>query len=146
MTAPSIGAKGILVTAGIVVDAATDPTDDWACFVGKLPDAPSKAVSISDTGGLPSDPKWLLDFPTISILLRSSDYLTGWNKMRDIREALIGIPGITVVNGDTWRGLIAIGNMALIGYDPKDRPMFSANYRLFVEPAPATVENRQPLG
>lgn len=146
MTAPSIGAKGVLVNASpaIVVDAAVTPTANWACFIGKLPDTPSQCVSISDVGGLPSDPKWLLDYPTLAVLLRSSDYQSGWNKMKDIREALLGLTSSSI-GGDYWRGVVAIGNMAFIGNDAKDRPMFSANYRIYLEPAASTVENRQPL-
>lgn len=146
MTAPSIGVRGILTTSNppVLVDASLQPDADWACYVGKLPDAPTKCISISDTGGLPSEPKWLLDYPTVSVLLRSDAYDTGWSKMKDIREAILGLAPQSI-GGDFWSGVIAIGNMAFIGYDPKDRPMFSANFRLYVEPAASTVENRQPL-
>lgn len=147
MTAPSIGVKGLLVAASpaIVVDAAVNASSDWACFIGKMPDGPSKCVSITDSGGLPSDPKWLLDFPTVSMLVRSSDYLSGYNKMKDIREAVLGIHAPLTIGGDVWRGIVAIGNFAHIGYDPKDRALFSANYRLYVEPAASTTENRLPM-
>lgn len=144
MTAPSLGCKGILVNAStpIVVDAAVNPTADFACFIGKLPDGPSKCVSITDVGGLASEPKWLLDYPTVAVMVRSSDYLSGYNKMKDIREALLGLPSPQTIGGDTWMGCIAIGNMAFIGNDAKDRPIFSANFRLYIQPAASTVENR----
>jgi Bacteriophage minor capsid protein len=143
MTAPSIGCRAIITTCNppIAVDATYQPQADWACYVGKLPDGPSKCIAFTDTGGLPSEPRLLLDYPTVSVMVRSSDYVSGYNKIKDIREAILGAPE-QVQGGDQWMGIVAIGNMAFIGYDPKDRPMFSANFRLYVQPAASTVENR----
>lgn len=146
MTAPSIGCRSILTgsSPAVAIDASVNPTADWACFVGVMPDGPGKAICFTDVGGLASDPRWLLDQPTVAVMVRSNDYVSGWNKMKDIREALIGLAPQTI-GGDKWNGVMAIGNFAYIGVDAKSRPMFSANFRLIVLPAASTVENRSPL-
>ena len=142
MTAPSIGAKDLLVAASI--GTFGDASATWPIYISKMPDKPDNCITLADTGGLAPNPLWLLDQPDISVTLRAGDYEAGFNKMKAIKDKLLGLPA-QVINGDRWDGVIQIGEMAFIGRDSKDRPMFSATFRLFVEPANAAGDNRETL-
>lgn len=142
MTAPSVGAKDLLVAAGI--GTFGDATATWPIYISKMPDAPANCITLSDSGGLAPNPKWLLDFPDISVVVRGEDYASTYAKMRDIKNKLLGLPNQDI-NGDHWDGIIQVGEAGFIGYDPKNRPMFSATFRLFLEPADAVGDNRDPL-
>lgn len=142
MTAPSVGAKDLLVAAGIGVFG--DATATWPIYISKMPDTRDNCIMLSDSGGLTSDPKWLLDFPDISVVVRGSDYLEVYNKARQIKDKLLGLPN-QIINGDNWSGVVQVGEIGFIGYDANDRPMFSATYRLFFEPANVAGDNREPL-
>lgn len=141
MTAPSIGAKDLLVTAGL---GTFGGTTGWPIFVSKLPDSPDTCIAIFDSGGAAPNPKWLLDYPDITIQVRAADYQAGYSKMKAIQDKLLGLPA-QVINGDRWDGVIGIGKFSHIGNDAKNRPLFSATFRLFFEPAPSAGENRLPL-
>lgn len=143
MTAPSIGAKDILVAASIGV--FTNPTSSqWAIRISKLTDTPDQVIALFDTGGLPPEPKWLLDYPDISCLIRGRDYQTAYTKAKAVQDALLGYPAGTV-NGDTWAGVIIRSPLTFIGYDEKDRAQFSITFGLFVEPANVVGDHRDPL-
>lgn len=142
MTAPSIGAKDLLVAASIGVFG--DATAAWPIYISKLPDKPDNCIMLSDSGGLAANPKWLLDYPDISVVVRGTDYGAAYSKMKAIKDKLLGLPP-QQINGDNWDGVIQIGEFGFIGYDPKDRPMFSGTFRLFLEPANVAGDNRDPL-
>lgn len=142
MTAPSIGAKDLLVAAGI--GEFGNASASWPIYISKLPDAPDNCIMLSDSGGLAGNPKWLLDYPDISVVVRGGDYAGAYNKMKAIKDKLLGLPNQDI-NGDHWDGIIQVGEFGFVGYDPKDRPMFSATFRLFLEPANVAGDNRDPL-
>lgn len=143
MTAPSVGVKDILVTAGVGV--FTSPSSsDWAIKISKVPDAPDKVIVLFDSGGLPANPRWLLDYPDVTVIVRGTVYVDTYAKMKAVMDALLGYPP-GAVNGDNWDGVIMRVAPAFIGYDQKDRPQFSATFGLFVEPANAAGDNRLPL-
>jgi len=142
MTAPSIGAKDLLVAASI--GAFGNPAAVWPIYISKMPDAPDNCIVLSDSGGLAANPKWLLDYPDIGVVVRGKDYGATYTKMKDIKDKLLGLPP-QVINGDNWSGVIQVGEFGFIGYDAKDRPIFSGTFRLFLEPASVAGDNRDPL-
>lgn len=143
MTAPSIGFKDSLVTAGVGV--FTSPgANDWAIKVSKLTAEPDKVIALFDSGGLPNNPRWLLDYPDVTVIVRGKAYEDTFNKMKAVVDTMLGkTPG--AVNGDNWDGVIMRVAPAFIGYDEKDRPQFSATFGLYVEPANVAGDNRDPL-
>lgn len=141
MTAPSIGAKDKLVAASIGVFDTVGP---WSVFLSKLPDSPDEVISLFDSGGLAPNPKWLLDYPDISVIVRGKTYQATFDKMKAVKDALLGLPA-QVINGDRWDGVTQIGEFAFVGYDNKDRPQFSTTFRVILEPADAAGDNRSPL-
>lgn len=135
----SEGAKSLL--------AAHAATSGWTIEVGVLPTAPDKVIMISDTGGLDPNPKWLLDFPTLQILVRGivSGYSTTWTEGKAVKDILLGLSS-TDVNGDRWDAVNIVSDLAFIGRDESQRPQFTINFSLIVEPqVPAGGSNRSAL-
>jgi hypothetical protein len=129
---PALGVVDLLVAAGIGVQGATT---GWHISISKLPLEPDTAIAVVATGGLPPNPKFLLNFPSVQVQVRGkqSGYQAASTKVRQVQDALLGYPG-GVLQGDTWRSITAIGDVAWLGYDTNDRPMFSVNFSLIVEP------------
>ncbi len=141
MTAPSVGVKDLLVDAAVGVYGTAG---DWQIIISKLLDKSDQCIALYDTGGLTPNPRWALDFPGVTIHVRGKDYLSTYDKAKQVRDVLLGLPS-QVINGDNWDGVLQIGETMFLGYDQKDRPMFSLNFRLFLEPAISTLTNRDPL-
>lgn len=134
MKSPAVGIKDMLVTASIGTFAATT---GWSLAVGRLPTAPDSAVACVDTGGVSPFPHLALNFPSAQVLIRGNpgDYVGAHDKGRAAIDALLGAGYTTLSGGDKWEGITQIGDLAFIGYDEKNRPIFSANFSISVEPA-----------
>lgn len=133
VTAPSISLKDVLVAASVGVFNAVPSAGQWLITIGSQPAEPDDVITLYDTGGLPSWPKWLLDFPDVTINIRSDKYQEGWDKMYAVRNALLSLPA-QVINGDRYDGVIEVGTGGYIGKDTKNRSEFSITFRGFVEP------------
>lgn len=145
MTLPSIIIKDILVAASIGV-FGSENSAEWGIHIGKQIDSTDKNITIYDTGGQAPHPRWLLDYPSIQIVVRGNEngYQATYNKAQDIQKALLGYPS-TDIGSDRLVYVLQTGNTAFIGYDPKNRPEFSLNFGLCIEPG--TVGSyREPLG
>lgn len=141
MSSPSEGIKDLLVAAGTGVFAATT---GWGIYIGKMPDDPDTCITVYDSGGEPSDPKWLVDYPYVQVRVRANvaGYLTAEAKIKEVVSELLGLPSQDL-NGDRWVSVTQISAPAFIGYDEKQRPEFTTNFRIIIEPATGT--NRQSL-
>lgn len=147
MQPPSIGAKDLLVAANVGV--FDDPGNDegWPIFISQQPPNKDRCITLIDGGGLAPDPAWLLNEPSLQILIRGreNEYPETYAKTIAVRNALLGLPS-QEVNGDWWVSVTQIGEFAFLGYDEKNRPEFSINFRIIIEPAPsADVQYRLPL-
>ena len=119
----------------------------WAIYISREPStALDQAITIFDTGGEPPNPKWLLDFPTVMVRIRGArgKYKAAWQKAKDVKDSLLAV-GPQVINGDQWDGINIAGDINAISYDENDRPLFTINFRLIVEPATSALSNRAPL-
>ena len=141
MTSIVVSAKDLLITAGVGI---APPTGDWQIHAGPLPKTPDRVIAIRRTPGAPSNPKWLLDFPSLQIRVRgrSEDYLDAEAKIQAVKDALLGLPSQTV-NGDRWTSVTSIGDIIEMGRDEKGRFEFVMNFALIIEPASGT--NRTAL-
>ncbi len=136
---PSVGIKDLLTThVG---------TSGWQLEVSIMPDEPDKVIMISDTGGLPANPKWLLDFPTVQCMIRgnANGYLDAWREAKAVKDLILGIDSFTTVDGDRWVSLTQNGDLAFIGRDESMRPMFSINFAIILEPQVVGNSNRLAL-
>jgi len=133
--APSKDIKALLVTAGLA-------TGDIK--LGRLPESGNdKVIAIKDTGGFPPNPAFLIDNPTVQILIRGNkqDYSVTYTLARLIIDALLGLPKQTV-NGTVYIGIWMQSDIIPLGYDESQRPMFSLNFRLVREPASGTYRTQ----
>lgn len=133
MKSPAVGVKDLLAAANVGVFAATS---GWSLNVGRLPTTPATAIACVDTGGISPYPHIALNFPSVQVLIRGAagDYVGAHDKGRAVIDAILGM-GYQVVNTDKWEGISQIGDLAFIGYDEKNYPMFSCNFSINVEPA-----------
>lgn len=118
----------------------------WVCKISQLPETPNTCIATFDTPGATPNPKWLLDFPTGQILVRGDidDYSGAYAKARQVHDVLLGLQPQTV-GDDHWDGITGMGSLHFLHYDEKRRPIFTANYRLIIEPAATPHTNREPL-
>lgn len=142
MSDPVVGIKDLLVAASVGTFGAAS---GWGIYIGKSPDLPDTCVTIYAAGGASPNPKWLLDFPSVQIIIRGSEdgYVAARAKAQVIKDTLLGLPSQDL-NGDRWVGVWQVGDITPMGFDQKQRPLFSLNYRLIIEPADGT-DNRDPL-
>jgi hypothetical protein len=144
MASQAFGAKTILLAAGV---GSGTPSADWSIHVSKLPATPDRAIAIFDSGGAETaDPRWLLDYRTIQVLVRGgkNDYNLTYNTAAMVKDALLGLEA-QVVGGDRWDGVTMIGDITFVSRDDNDRPTLSVNFRIIVEPATNALTNREVL-
>ena len=143
MTAPSVGIKDLLVAAPAV--GVFPPTNgDWNIYISQLPTEPDRVISLYDSGGISPNPRWLLDRPDVTVMVRGKDYADGYAKAEGVKNRLLGIAPQTV-SGNSWLGIIQIGDIIFTGYDDKERPIFTLTFRIWIEPANTAGDNRDPL-
>lgn len=134
-----VGIKDLLVAAGVGVFAA--PTG-WSIHIGLAPNKPDSVISIWPSGGNNPNPKWSLDYPQAQVRVRDKKWEEAYAKTQQVKDTLLGIPSQDL-NGDRWNSITMIGDLTSMGYDEKNRPEFSLNFALIVEPADGG--NRLPL-
>lgn len=134
----SVGARD-LIAAHVV-------TSGWTTEVGAMPDEPNKVISINDTGGLEPNPKWLLDYPTLQVMVRGdvNGYLATFQEAKTVKDILLGLTS-TDLNGDRWVSITQNSDLGFIGRDDQMRPIFSMNFALIIQPQTVADSNRLPL-
>lgn len=138
------GIKDLLVTAAVGVFNGTN--DQWNINIGKTIEEPDNCITIRQTGGTTPNPKWLLDYPSIQVIVRSgpNGFRDAWNKAQSVKNVLLGLPSQDL-NGDRWVQVNMMGDVSDIGQDEKRRPRVSVNFRLIIEPAASADSHRLPL-
>lgn len=147
MSSPAEQAKAILVTKSVGVFPGSDTTA-WSIRISRRSELPNAQIVLFDGPGGVANPRWLLDEPHITAMVRGEKdgYSAGYAKMREVKDALLGIEPFTVSpGGDRWDGCLAVGDIMHIGYDEQDRPLFSMEFRLYHEPADNVLTSRDPL-
>ncbi len=134
----SVGAKTIIdaevVSRGYVTE------------ISMMPKFPDKVVMIADTGGLEPNPKFLLDFPSLQILVRgnTSGYLDAFAMIKACKDLLLGFMSSNI-DDDQWVSIIVSSDIQSLGQDEESRPMLSVNFRLIIEPSSNSLSNRVSL-
>lgn len=144
MATPAEGAKDLLVTAAV---ASVNGASGYLIRLGRLTEGRDEMVVVRDSGAAQNpDPKWLLDYPTIQVMVRGAenDYTGAFAKIIACRDVLLGLEAQTV-NGDRWDAVTGLGGAMLLHYDEKNRPVLTHNFRIILEPATTALTNRQPL-
>jgi hypothetical protein len=92
---PSQILEKFLQNKTLVVTASTGTNENWPCFIGVTPDrdgVPSNVVTIFDTEG-DYDGRYtrtgvVVEHPGYQIVVRAADYVTGYQKIRTIRDKI----------------------------------------------------------
>lgn len=136
MVAVEEGIKDLLVTAGVGVFGSQV---GWGIFIGPEPTSPNTVITIREFGGAGPMAKWLVDFPSIQTMVRGDPggYQAAKAKAQSVLDELHSILSLDL-NGDRWNSIIATTRPAYMGIDQKDRPKFSVNFKLIIEPATGT--------
>jgi len=140
------GIQELLVTKEVgVLPPITDP-NAYGIFVGKAPATPSGSISVRRTTGLDSNPKYLLDYPSIQIMVRGrpNEYETASIKAQLIKDTLLGLPSQTIKD-IRWVLINMIGDINDLGTDDNDCPLMSLNFQFIIEPPESVDSNRIPL-
>lgn len=118
----------------------------WTLNTGIMPESPDKVIVVSDTGGLPANPKWLLDFPSAQIIVRGivGGYIAVYNEINTLKDILLGITSLDLL-GDRYVSITQGSDVAFIGSDDNQRPLFSLNLRFITEPNTSPETNRLAL-
>jgi len=136
VSSPSEGIRIILENAN--VGKFNDATD-WNINIDNEPDSPDRCITIYDTGGQPSNPRWLVNYPNVQIRVRGNqaEYVQTYAKAEEVKNALLGILSQTI-NGENWVSVSQIGDINSIGKDANRRPLLTLNFALIIEPNSGT--------
>lgn len=118
----------------------------WTLKIGRDVATPDQIVVFSDSGGSNPNPKWLLDFPNIQVRVRGAPggYSEAYAKAKQVSDVLLGIASQNV-GSDRWVSVTGLGGIMFTHYDDQERPTFSVNFRLIIEPATSSLTNREAL-
>lgn len=122
-------------------------TSGWQLETGAMPDDPDDVIMFTDTVGIEPNPKWLLDFPFVQVMVRGGvgTYLDTFREAKAVKDILLGITSFTTSDGDRLVSVTQNGDLGFIGRDENMRPMFTINFRLITEPQQVANSNRDPL-
>jgi hypothetical protein len=131
----SVGAKDLLAAHAVI--------SGWTIEIGAMPKTPNQIIVITDTGGLDPNPKWLLDFPRLQIMVRGDvgDYLDTFREAKAVKDLLLGITSLDL-NDDRWVSVTGNGDLGFVGRDENMRPLFAMNFALIIEPQSVANSNR----
>lgn len=127
-------------------DTIVGGTTGWIKKIGKMVSAPDQVVVFYDTGGTNPNPRWLVDYPTVMCQVRANpnSYADGFTKIRQVRDKLLGLDSQDV-GSDRLVSVTMMGDVAFLNYDDRERPTFSVNFRMIIEPAINSLSNREAL-
>lgn len=107
-------------------------------FLGTLPESPDVCTAVYENSGTP--PSFTMgsggiaiDYPMIQVISRAEkeDYPTARDRVEAIRNLLAAVTDVTISDVQILR-IEPMGNVNLLGIDPKQRPLVSVNFRCLV--------------
>ena len=135
---PSEGIKTLITAHAATVS--------YAIHIGSIPDSPDNVVLIQDSPGLAANPKFLLDFPGIRMVIRGSvgSYLATYVIAKAFKDILLGLQSQDI-DGDRWVSITTSGDLSANGQDKDDRPLLTMDFKLIIEPQTDILSNRVAL-
>lgn len=132
MNLTSEDVRDMLLSSG----AALDLVFGTSLHIGSMPDSPNACVSIYDTSGGDPDGNRAYFRPHIQVRVRGAvgGYRAAGMLARTIQEYLKQRHNETW-NSTTYVGIWGMGDILFVGNDEKNRPIFTANFRLQREAA-----------
>lgn len=120
----------------------------WQIEVGVMPENIDKVIGIIDTQGVAPNPKWLRDFPRVQVMVRGkpNSYIETFREAKAVKDILLGIDSQDLeVGGDRLVAINLLNDLGFIGRDDGQRPMFSMNFDLIIEPFASSNTHRAAL-
>jgi len=139
--APTEDVKDLLVNAGI---GTFGGEADWSIYIGSEPNKPNNIITLYDTPGIASNPKFRLDEPRFQVRVRSKNYNIGFQKAIEVSAQLQGLPSQTF-NGTRYEGIWVVLETNFLKADGEGRSIFVTTYRMIREPNEITGDHRVPL-
>ena len=104
-------------------------TVNYPPYIGLEPEKPNKAIILFDYGNIPRtmlNTSEELDFPSVQVRVRATDYIEGWNLIESVKKSLHGRAN------EQWNGMFYISVMCLNGpffleWDKRQRVIFVIN-------------------
>lgn len=143
MAIPSKMLADVFVAADSTA-ALADMSSAWPTYVGKMPPNLLQGILFTDTGGASPEVRMLIDYPTVSVLIRAKQYDTAYNKAKDVKDFLHRLNPQTV-SGDLIASCVMSSDIISVGYDTEDFVMMSLNFALIIEPAINVNTNREDI-
>lgn len=118
----------------------------WSVGMGSEPDSPDNRITCIDTGGEPPNPRWLLDFPSVQVVVRTSanNYDGGFTIAKVVKDLCLGVDAQDI-DGDRLVSVTLVSDVFYIGKDDSQRHKFTLNFNLITEPAASANTQRQAL-
>lgn len=128
------------------VGVVSPVTSAWGMNISKLLATPDQTLGLFDTGGTNPNPAIRLDFKTFQVQVRGgpNDNAIAYQKAQDVKDRLLGIDSQDVL-GDRMISLTMIGDITFAGRDENDRPIYSLNFRMIIEPVASTLTHREAV-
>jgi hypothetical protein len=140
-------AEGLRSQLQVASIGVADALEGWSIHIGKAPASPDTCIVITRTPGRSPDPKWLVDYPAYQIRVRGpkGHYDLGEQKAQEIKDYFLGF-GSADIDGARWVSITMPSDFSYIGNDDNDRPNFSLNLQMIIEPPQTlTNTNREPI-
>lgn len=96
-------------------------------FIGFLPDTPDDCIVVRATQGLPPNVIVDLEQPGFQVTVRNTDHDTGWAALDTIKNDLHQLTH-TTLNGLLYKRIDAVGSVAYLGRDEKERTSWTVNF------------------
>lgn len=127
MSSPAEDIATILNDAGIGTLGTT-------LFVGKDDNNDEASIALYDNGGPAPNPKFARDFFDMQVRVAGNpyDYAGAYETSLTIKNYLLGVDPQSV-GTKIYFGFNLRSDITFIGYDLKQRPLFTQNYRLMMD-------------
>lgn len=124
MNPPSVDIKDMLEdsSSGLGLVFGTD------LFVSAVPTTPNNSVTVIDTGG-PRSLQYGMKRPNVQVIVRNTDYQTGYELISDIEDFLHEKCN-EVWNNARYISILTRSSIGYLGKDPKARYEFSINFQI----------------
>lgn len=121
-------------------------TNAWGMNISKLLATPDRTIGLFDTGGTNPNPAIRLDFKTLQVQVRggANDNAVAYQKAQDVKDRLLGIDSQDVL-GDRMVSLTMLGDITFAGRDENDRPIYTLNFRMIIEPVASALTHREAV-
>jgi len=102
-------------------------------FIGVMPSKPDNCIVLFEYAGEPMDlVDSHLEYPSLQVLVRNTDYPAGRQKIEEITKTLHGVSE-QIINGTRYLLIQARQSPFFLEWDENERAIFVVNFRIIKE-------------